>query len=329
MTPICFRFRALTLILTVFVVLWETPGQAQCCSSGNPFLGSAGQPALQSRVLTAALTYRYSRSSRFYHNDSPYRDLNFSQTARVNYAELQLAYGATRWLTVAGEFGYFFNKTLQTKGQDPMRGYGPGDLAIHMKFNLLSLPRSRLSITPSVGIKLPVGVFDQEVDHVKLPISVQPSSGGYRYLANLFISKGIGKISLAGFVSYEYSQLIESENFYYRYGDQWMTALYFNYRPWKRLTIDLQVRNEYRARSTREHDERIGSSGYDVVFFTPQVTCAFRHDWYLSAYGDIPLYKYYNGIQMSFGYAMNLTLSKSFDFIRIKARHGANAKNMQ
>ncbi len=298
---------------------------AQCCASGNPFISDAEQPALQSRVLTAAITYRYSHSEQFYHNDSPYDDLDFSQTAYVNYSELQLAYGITKWLTVMGDLGYFFNKTLLTEGQDPMRGYGLGDAAIYLKFNAYSNPKTRFTISPSIGMKFPIGVFDQEVDNVKLPISVQPSSGSYKYLGTIFISKGFAKtMAVAGFVSYEYASLIQSENFYYQYGYQWIGALYFNYRFMKNLSLDLQVRNEYRAEAIRENKEIVEASGYNVTLFTPQLTYSFKYNWYLSAFGDIPLYKYYNGIQMSFGYSLSLRLTKKIDFIAIRARNKAN-----
>lgn len=312
--------------LSVFLLLYFLPAGslAQCCASGNPFISDAEQPALQARIFTAALTYRYSHSEQFYHHDSPYHDLNFTQTANVNYTELQLAYGVTKWMTVMTDLGYFFNKTLTTEGQEPYRGYGLGDLALYLKFNLYTNPKARFSISPSAGMKFPVGVFDQEVDNVKLPISVQPSSGSFKYIANVFISKGIGrKMAVAGFVSYEYARLIDSENFYYQYGQQWIAAVYFNYRILKNLSLDLQVRNEYRAKATRENDETVESSGYSVLYFTPQLTWTFRHAWYLSAFADIPVYKYYNGIQMSFGYALSLRLTKKLDFIAIQARHKA------
>ena len=80
---------------------------------------------------------------------------------------------------------------------------------------------------------------------------------------------------------------------------------------------------EYRAKSTREDNEIIDASGYEVVFLTPQITYAFRHNWYLSAYSDIPLYKYYNGVQMSFGYAVSARITKKIDFIALKARNQA------
>jgi hypothetical protein len=317
------RNAALSMVLIFH--LTGTRVMAQCCASGNPFISDAEQPALQSRVLTAALTYRYSHSEQFYHNDSPYRDLNFTQTANVNYTELQLGYGVTKWLTVMGDLGYFFNKTLHTDGQDPMRGYGLGDAALYLKFNLYSNAKARFTISPSVGMKFPIGVFDQEVDHVKLPISVQPSSGSFKYIGNIFISKGVGKkMALAGFISYEYAQLIESENFYYQYGEQWIGALYFNYKIIKNLSLDLQIRNEYRAKAIRENKEIVESSGYNVTCFTPQLTYAFKYNWYLSVFGDVPLYKYYNGIQMSFGYALSLRLTKKIDFISIQARRQAN-----
>lgn len=294
----------------------------QCCASGNPFISDAEQPALQSKVLTASFIYRFNHSHHFYHDDSPTVDLPFSQNAYSNYSELQVGYGITNWLTVLGEIGYFFNKTLTTTGKETYRGHGLGDAALYLKFNAYSNPRSRLFISPSVGVKFPVGVFDQEVDYVKLPISVQPSSGSFKYTGNVFVSKGFGKkIAIAAFLSYEYSQLINSENFYYKYGDQWIGAVYFNYHLWKKLTLNLQFRNEYRSKSTRENHETVEASGYEVVFFTPQVSYAFPFSWYLSAYADITVYKYYNGIQMSFGYAISARVTKKIDFVVMKARN--------
>lgn len=318
-------FRAFFISMLLVINATGIKAIAQCCASGNPFISDAEQPALQSGVLTTALTYRYSHSQQFYHKDSPYDDLDFTQTANVNYTELQLAYGVTKWLTVMGDLGYFFNKTLHTEGQDPMRGYGLGDAAIYLKFNAYSNAKARFTISPSIGMKFPIGVFDQEVDNVKLPISVQPSSGSYKYLGTIFISRGIAKkMAVAGFVSYEYASLIQSENFYYQYGHQWIGALYFNYRFMKNLSLDLQVRNEYRAEAIRENKEIVEASGYNVTLFTPQLTYSFKYNWYLSAFGDIPVYKYYNGIQMSFGYSLSLRLTKKIDFIAIRARYKAN-----
>lgn len=314
--------RNLFLFLILFNAFIVNNSFSQCCASGNPFISDAEQPALQSQVLTVALTYRYSHSLQYYHNDSPYHDLKFTQTANVNYTELQLAYGVTKWLTVMGDLGSFFNKTLSIEVQDPMRGYGLGDAALYLKFNLYSNAKARLTISPSIGMKFPIGVFDQEVDNVKLPISVQPSSGSFKYLGTIFISKGIAKkMAIAGFFSYEYAQLIESENFYYKYGQQWIGAIYFNYKIIENLNLDLQIRNEYRTKATREKNEIVESSGYNITYFTPQLTYSFKYNWYLSLFGDIPIYKYYNGLQMSFGYALSLRLTKKIDFIALKSRH--------
>ncbi|MCX6250914.1 MAG: hypothetical protein NTX61_09185 [Bacteroidetes bacterium] len=314
------------LLLLIFFLINGSGARAQCCTSGNPFISDAEQPALPSRVLTTSLAYRYSHSGSYYLKDGPFRELPFREAAYSNYTELQIGYGVTNWLTVLTDLGYFFNKTLKNPGIDSYSGHGLGDAALYLKFNAYSNSRLRLSISPTIGVKFPVGVFDQEVDNVQLPISVQPSSGGYGYIATIFVSKGIGKIALAGFSSYEYSQLIESDNFYYKYGDQWIGALYFNYQVWKRVGIDLQLRYENRAKSTRENNEIIDASGYHVIFFTPQLTYAFKHNWYISAYADVPIYKYYNSIQMSFGYAVSLRLTKKIDFIALRAGRNSMKK---
>ena len=314
-------------ILLLFVLM-RIEAKAQCCSSGNPFISDAEQPALQSKILTSSFTYRYSHSSQYYSEDSRFNDLPFDQTQYSNYSEIQIGYGVTDWFTVIADLGYFFNKTLATSGQEPFKGYGLGDAGLYLKFSAYNNPEARFSVSPSIGVKFPVGVFDQEVDNVKLPITVQPSSGSFKYTGNVFISKGIGsKMAIAAFASYEYSQLINSDNFYYKYGDQWVAALYFNYQIWKRLSLDIQFRNEYRAKSYRENEEIVEATGYDVIFLTPQITFSFKHNWYLSAYSDIPIYKYYNGLQMSFGYAVSARITKKIDFIALKARKQVKNSN--
>lgn len=299
------------------------PLHAQCCTSGNPFISDAEQPALQSKVLTASLLYRYNNSHQYYYNDARYNDLPFTQRSFSNYMEMQLAYGITGWMTVQSDLGYFINKTQETSNQQTYRGNGLGDLALQLKFNAWHHAKARFSVSPAIGVKFPIGVFDQEVDYVKLPITVQPSSGSFKYNGSVFVYKGFGrKLSLAAYGSYEYSQMIDSENFYYKYGDLWIAAVYFNYQVWKRFNVNLQFRNEYRARASRENNETVSASGYEVVFFTPQVTVSLPRNWYLSAYADIPVYKYYNDLQMSFGYAVSFKVTRKIDFIALKARHG-------
>lgn len=301
---------------------------AQCCTSGNPFISDAEQPALQSRILTASLLYRYNDSHQYYYNDSRYNDLPFTQRSFSNYMEMQLAYGITGWMTVQTDLGYFINKTQETSNQHTYRGNGLGDLGLQLKFNVWHNTKARFSVSPAIGVKFPVGVFDQEVDHVKLPIAVQPSSGSFKYYGSVFVYKGFGKkLSLAAYGSYEYSQRIESDNFLYKYGDLWIAAIYFNYQAWKNFNINLQFRNEYRYKASRGYYETVNASGYEVVFLTPQITVSLPHNWYLSAYADIPVYKYYNDLQMSFGYALSFKVTRKIDFFALKARHSANQSN--
>jgi hypothetical protein len=236
--------------------LFNQSVHGKCCTSGNPFISDAEQPALQSKVMTASLVYRYNDSHQYYYNDSRYNDLPFTQRSFSNYMELQVAYGITEWLTVQNDLGYFINKTQETAYQQTYRGNGLGDLALLIKFNAWHYPKARISI-----------------------------------------------------------------NFYYKYGDLWVGAIYFNYQIWKRINLNLQFRNEYRAKASRENDETVNTSGYDVVFFTPQVSVAIPGNWFLSVYADIPVYKYYNDLQMSFGYAIFARVTQKVDFLVLKARN--------
>jgi hypothetical protein len=165
-------------LLTITVLSsFQHSAFAQCCSAGNPYFYGE-QANMGHRQLLVLAGYKYSTSDTYYNGSEPI-SIDFVDKAWFNYLNLQMIYGITSRLSVQTELGYFINKTenYSKEGWTQSRGYGLGDLTVTMKYLAYRNYKKRISLIPSVGVKFPVGVFDQEVDNVKLPITVQPSSG--------------------------------------------------------------------------------------------------------------------------------------------------------
>jgi len=72
----------------------------------------------------------------------------------------------------------------------------------------------------------------------------------------------------------------------------------------------MQIRDEWRNRDTR-NGKKVNSSGGNVVFISPQLNYEVKQKWNISMLFDYPLYKYYNGTQLTSSYAITLFISKN------------------
>ena len=227
-----------------------------------------------------------------------------------------MAYGITNRLSVRGDLGYFLSKTkiYNIEGWDHMKGYGLGDAELSIRYVVIKRVLKKFDIIPGIGVKLPVGVFDQVVDDVKLPISLQPSSGSLKYNINIFVFKGINKHSVSFRAFAEFANPIQSQNFNYKYGNLYIFSAYGSFVVSKKINLLSQLRYEYRRKSMRENKQIVASSGGKVLFFIPQINVMPSESLGISLYANIPLYKYMNGIQLSNKYAISIKVYKSFNF---------------
>ena len=304
------------LFLSIVLLVFSSFASAQCCSAGNPFFyGELSSLSKQNLQFVAG--YKYGTSSQYY-SGSEKIDIDFVNKAYFNYLTLQFIYGLTERITLQADLGYFLNKTetYLKEGWETSNGFGMGDANLTFKYLAYDNFKKRIKIVPAIGVTFPIGVFDQEVNNVKLPITVQPSSGSFKYQISLFVSKGTnsGKFYFTVFGMYEYAQLINSENFYYKYGNQYLFSFLTSYKIGKKLSIALEVRSENRVRALRNDDQVVESSGFNIVYLVPHLSWAFHNNWYLALNTDIPVYKFYNGIQLSNTYSVSVRLSYKINF---------------
>ncbi len=306
--------RKFLILVWISLFYYASAIYGQNMAAGNPFLSDADLTTLAAKELDVSLTFRNAYSFQYYNGFKAYNGSDFIKSACSNYVEFKTAYGCTPKISASVELGYFFNKTIQYKDSSH-NGNGLGDLAVQFKYRLYFNKAAGFTLLPSVGIKLPIGVFDQTKENVKLPISVQPSSGSLKYIFSIYMSKVMNeKLSISSLCSYEYAQLIDSDNFYYRYGDQFIFSFYANYKFSEKLVATLQCRFESKDKSHIEFSKIVEASGYKIIFVSPQISYNFSNNWQFSVYADLPAYRYYNRIQLAASYAVSLKLLKKLDF---------------
>ncbi len=308
------KIKLYTLVILSIAFFTINRANAQCCGAGNPVSGFGNVSGLPFKTLLIGSNYKYSYSDQYY-SGSDKTDIS-PDKSYYNFVGVNMAYGITNRLSVRADIGYFINKSkiYNIQGWSPMKGNGLGDAELSVRYTVVKRVLKKFDVIPGFGVKLPVGVFDQVVDDVKLPISLQPSSGSVKYNVNVFVFKGINKHSVSFRAFAEFANRIQSENFDYKYGNLYIVSAYGSFSINKKLNLLSQLRYEFREKSMRENKQIVESSGGQVLFFIPQLNVMPTESFGISLYADIPLYKYMNGTQLSNKFAISIKLSKSINF---------------
>jgi len=305
------------LIIPAFILFWGN-SYGQCCSAGNP-LGSNGindgLPVKEWQFLTS---FKHSLSKEYFHNDHQI-EVPLVEKSYYDYQSLSVAYGILKWMNVSAEIGYFYNKTqILEPGQttDEIRAHGLGDLAVNLRFLPVKSLRKTSQFILSGGVRIPVGAFDEQIDGVTVPVSLQPSSGALKINTSLYYSilTSNRKFLVNSFALYEYSNTIEEGYFIYQYGDFLQLSSGLQYNLNKHFTFLLNLKYEWRGQDQRENDEIVESSGSHLILVNPQITYNFKHGWSIMLLSDLPVYKYVYGEQLTNSYAIQCSLYKRIHF---------------
>lgn len=303
------------ILLLLFIPLFSTiEVNAQCCGAGNPLNSFGDVSGIQRKTFQISPYYKYSYSDQYYEGTKKAKvspDKMF-----YNFASIDMAYALSYRLSIHGQVGYFINKTklYNVEGWNDMTGHGLGDAELNLKYSVIRNVIKKIELTPSIGVKLPIGVFDQEVEDVKLPISLQPSSGSLKYNASVFMSKRFKKYSISFKAFAEYANRIKSQNFDYKYGNLYVLSVYGSYIITRKLNTIVQLQYENRDKAMRENSQIVESSGGQVLYLIPQLNYTIIQDLAVSLNAFIPVYRYMNGIQIANKYSVSLRITKSFNF---------------
>lgn len=298
--------------------------KSQCFASpGNPIAGSANVGVLQPRITRAVSFYRHSFSDQYYKGSEaiPYDFPAAVSNANYNYLGFNVGRGITKKFTLELEAGYFINKTQRYRNIDLYsKGYGFSNAVISGKFNIYKNVVKKLEFSVSAGAKIPFTTKPQIVDGVTLDIDLQPSTGNFgSILQALFVKEFEGpsmRLIMIGRWEKNYNQ----NQLGYRFGDAYISSIFISKHLANRyteltkdITIILQARHEYRFRNLR-YGQEVFASGNNVLFIAPQINYNYNMIWNFSIIYDIPVFRYYNGVQLGTSHSFAISITRDFGF---------------
>ena len=312
--------------LLVFFILFSLHLKSQCFSSpGNPIGGTYNTGALKKGLLRATVFTRYSYTDKYYEGSKKI-DYTYYEKAHYNYVGILLALGLTPRITLESESGYFPFKTVfysrkYTLPYYEITGSGYSNFTPSLKFLIFANNEKRIFLSASVGVKVP---FSREFiikDNVELPVDVQPSTGAYGMVAQMYLMKENSFKSYRMFSITRYEQNGENEK-KYRFGSSFMQSLFYSKHLYlantpfpENWTAIIQARYEFRNMNKMRNELVTGTGGY-AVFISPQLNYTIKEKWNVSVSGEFPVYQFLNNKQLGRGWAVLLNVTSDFKIFK-------------
>lgn len=292
----------------------------QCCSAGNPVGGDGSNDGLGKNELRILASYKYSNSKDYFHNESKV-EIPYIEKSYFDYSNFSLTYGLSNRFSLHSELGYFIDKTQELKmnnENDVINSHGLGDLSFNVRYTAVKTVKPISQLVFSTGMRFPIGAFNEEIDGVTIPISLQPSSGALKYNASAFYNRKITntKFGLTSFAFYEISQTINQGYLIYQYGNYFQFAIAGTYALTKSFNVIINSKLEWRGRDKRESKIKVESSGSRVIFINPQIVLNLKNKWGIILTGDLPIYKFVNGYQLTNRFSFQIGIRKNLTLIK-------------
>ncbi len=317
--------QTLVLVLGTLCLFSSCRLNAQCCSTGSPVGASVYVGVLGKNYLRVIGYYRHSFSDTYYEGDHIAKNQDPVYNSSFNFSGVTLGYGITKRLTVEIEAGYYFDKTQSkfkynndgTKVDYKLQGSGMSNGTLTVKYGDYISPAQQVEITTGLGFRFPFATTPQYFNGVILDRDVQPSTNAFGISEIVFLSKGFQSISMRVFTINRYDYNF-ADNLNYKYGNILLNSIFVSKKIFKYFFGILQFRNEWKTndRDLNNLDIRNGNitdTGFDLVTVAPQLSYSIAGKWNLMAVFDIPVYKYYNGRQMTPSYSVAVSLTRDFN----------------
>jgi hypothetical protein len=287
--------RIILIILFIAVQSCYIKLSAQCCAVVNPIGGTTSIGILQKNNLRFISFYRSGHSDTYFQGNIKSASGLLNQSF-YHFSGFSSAYGITDKITFEYETGYFIRKQ-QDYNFEPslsLHGYGFSNGITSLRINIINNSDKDFEFTSGFGLKFPYTKTPLKINNVEMPKDLQPSTGAYGGVLQVFLYKGFKKHALKLFLiqRFEYNTKNIKD---YQVGST-LNSAFFITRPIRRdFTGIMQIRHEYRSSDVR-NNQNVTSSGGNLVFISPQINYNYGL-WNFSLLSDIPAYRHYNGIQ--------------------------------
>ncbi|HBG71301.1 MAG: hypothetical protein A2W93_01705 [Bacteroidetes bacterium GWF2_43_63] len=272
---------------------------AQCCSAGNPVAGTGFESSSTKGEWQVSSAMKYSLSDQYFFHDSKI-DNPYILKSSFLYQNLWTSYSISNRISLSAEAGYFYDKSQKLSFNDePFRlgTSGIGDITVGMKFIAIKKVKPVTQLAFSAGTKIPVGAFHQSVDGITIPVSLQPSSGAFRWTATASFQR-LSADQSWGFAlqaMLELSSEINKDYLIYRYGPFLRMNAGLMHRVFPKINVSLFGVFDVRGKDSREFDQVVAGTGSYSVLIQPWIQYAFSPDRILFCNVESPVYRYFYG----------------------------------
>jgi hypothetical protein len=282
---------------------------------GSPAGASTYVGVLAKNHLRFIAFYRHNNLHTYFEGNKPSEMKSLLKKSYFNFAGITISYGITKRLTADADIGYFINKTqVWDVAEDNIaRGYGLSNGSITIKYGAYIKPQKQMELTVGLGFKFPFSGKPLYVNHTRLVIDLQPSSNAFGLSGHLIFSKDFPEITmrLMSVNKYEYNFANPD---HYRFGSSITNSVFLSKKIVKNLFGVLQIRNEYRFMDHTTKPE--GSTGGEMMILSAQISYSLYSKWHIAGLFDFPIYKNYNGRQLTPMYSFAFSLTRDLNLNR-------------
>ena len=312
------RFAVLVSALLILV----KPVYPQCCSTGSPVGASTHVGLLNKNAIRVITFYRHSFSEEYYEGKKPSTDeIDMSDNAYYDFGGLTLEYGLTHKFTLQADAGYFFNKIVNfhKPALTDHNGQGMSNGTLLLKYGLYIDPVKLIEITIGAGLKYPFTRTPATAPNgSQLQLDARPSTNAFGFSSTLLLSKEFAPLTLRTFIlnRFEYNGFNIND---YQSGKLFTTSVFVSKKIAKRFFGIVQLRNEIHGKDIQDGVEET-NTGYHLMVVTPQLSYSIAGLWNVSLLYDIPVYKNYQGKQLTPQYSYAVSLSRDFSNCSFKKK---------
>jgi len=288
-----------------------------CCSGGTPLTSNIRVQPVKAGGLDLRLSIDYNLLDQLYSGSKQLDDQTRERLTKTVF--IQFLYGLSEQFSINTLFSYVYQeRNIRTEiGTNTTRSNGLGDLTLMLQYSPVNNLKRQLTV--AAGPKLPIGRFNAVDSEYGITLSpdLQPGSGsldgmiGLAYQEFHFFSiTGLHFNINSGYRISGSAQRFDGD-FNYQFGNELIVNSGFQKAFLIQKTgIAPSLQVGYRNTQPDVADKStVAGTGGHWVHLMPGITIDISPLWSISGSGELPIYRFLSGTQLTTTYRFNIGVS--------------------
>jgi hypothetical protein len=304
--------------VSLFITATHSFGQS-CCAPGTSPLGALEQGSILEKQLQIGFFYEFYSAERAIEGTDEVFDPQ-DRRSKSQIASLSASAGIIPRVSASLVVPFQSRKRRQiATGMNEvvkfsLLGRGIGDIAVMGKWNLIPFDvRNQREVTMGLGVKFPTGSNEQERNGVRVPVDLQPGSGAWDGLSQVYLLQGFQKLNIVGSSLFRYTG---SNDIGYRFGNELLYLAGLRYSLSDGVGILGQLKGRVVDSDTRykgtPQEETVPSTGNHRLHLSPGIRYRPTSNLWFQASFQYPIYQWVKGNQLATDFSFFASTDYSF-----------------